>query len=297
MPNATTFPMDPIDQAGVTAMATDGLTHLIRWAQQTPEGKLLPKTATWTYEACRHVVDLAGVGTLDDIIRVYEEPSDGSSLHFDKSRLLLSLQKTRAMRLSLRWGLFRAPWPFMRDRCATYLECSKTFIDAHGRRGYARYIRSHPTTAAHHNYVSADVRSWGVVVVETAEPGVFTASSTVDIDWKGTISSTIATRMTSKRAQSIARLGAVVRAALHKAPARCSSCNEKPLKVDGQLVLCHLTKKVVCSGCRVKATSLGQISLASDKARKRVGPLRAIEARPAYSIRLGSATRTGTSAV
>ncbi|EQC36712.1 hypothetical protein SDRG_06147 [Saprolegnia diclina VS20] len=295
MTNATMFPMDPVDRAAVTAMATDGLTHLIRWAQQTPEGKLLPKTATWTYEACRHMVNVAGVGSLDDIIRVYEEPMDGSSLHFDKSRLLLSLQKTPAMRLSLRWGLFRAPLPFMRDRCATYLECSKTFVDAHGRRGYARYIRSHPTTAAHTTYVSADVRSWGVVVIETAEPGVFQASSTVDIDWKGTISSAIATRMTSKRAQSVARLGAVVRAMLHKSPARCSTCNEKPRKVDSQLALCPSTKKLVCSTCRVKATSLGQISLASDKVRRRVGPLRAIEARPANSIRLCS--RTGTSAV
>ncbi|OQR86709.1 hypothetical protein ACHHYP_10285 [Achlya hypogyna] len=252
------IPMHLEARATVLDKAAAGIKHLIQWAQQTPEGKLLPKTATWTYEACRHVVNLGDAGSLEDIARVYQNcvQSDSTHLHVDKSRQLYSLPAD-AMNVAVRWGIFRAPLPFMRDRCVTYVEATKFFIDAHGRRGFARYIRSHPSKEAHHSYVGADIRSWGVVIVETADPAIFIASSTVDIDWKGSISSRVATTMTSRRAQSIKKLASVVRASAQRS--RYITSPKKPNKLADQ-------------GRRASPlpSGFGHIYLASDSTKKAI---------------------------
>ncbi|KDO24622.1 hypothetical protein SPRG_10154, partial [Saprolegnia parasitica CBS 223.65] len=246
----------PEGRAAVLEKAAHGIQELINWAQQTtPGGKFLPKTTNWTFEACRFELDLSGVGTFDELIQLYKDPSDTAAtlnyVHVDKSQELFPLNEP-GMDISLRWGFFRAPLPFMRDRSATYIEYTKEFTDRFGRRGFARYIRSHALGAVDTRFVHTEIRSWGVVIVETATPSMLHVSSTVDIDWNGNMPSWVATMMTSRRAQSIKALATVLRTSKKIALKRCGICFTKPStwKKQSALVTCYDCDKLVCIECR-----------------------------------------------
>ncbi|OQS03395.1 hypothetical protein THRCLA_04304 [Thraustotheca clavata] len=245
--------VDSFERNVILKKASGGIEELINWAQQTPEGKLLPKTTNWTFEACRWELELNGEGTFDDVITLYKNPDDVSAtmnyIHVDKSQELFPLEAP-GMDISLRWGIFRAPLPFMRDRCATYIEYTKEFIDHFGRRGFARYIRSHALGSIDPRYVRTEIRSWGVVIVETMDPSVLHVSSTVDIDWNGNMPTWVSALMTSRRAQSIKNLANVLRASRKLIQKRCGVCATKPSFLGRQLVHCHDCTKPICGDCR-----------------------------------------------
>ncbi|OQS03398.1 hypothetical protein THRCLA_04305 [Thraustotheca clavata] len=253
--------MNEAEHDAILTKASKGMDDLINWAKQTPKSKLLPKTTNWTFEACRHELNLDGAGTFDDLIALYQSSNDMAAtmnyVHVDKSQVLFPLDAP-GINISLRLGIFRAPLPFMRDRSATYIEYTKEFIDSLGRRGFARYIRSHSLGAVHTSYVRANIRSWGVVIVETNDPQVLHVSSTVDIDWNGNMPTWVATLMTSRRAQSIKNLAAVLRASKKLRLKRCGGCGLKPgfFTRDIQLVPCSNCANLMCTTCRsVTSTS------------------------------------------
>ncbi|OQR85710.1 hypothetical protein ACHHYP_11508 [Achlya hypogyna] len=249
------MPIDSATRSAILDKATGGIRDLINWAQQTPAGKLLPKTTNWTFEACRVELELGDAGTFDDVIHLYKTPGDAAAslhyVHVDRSQVLFPLEAP-GMDISLRWGLFRAPLPFMRDRSATYIEYSKEFTDPNGRRGFARYIRSHALGHNDSRFVHTEIRSWGVVIVETNDPNVLHVSSTVDIDWNGNMPAWMAALMTSRRAQAIKQLAHVLRVSKKLAAKRCGICRAKPsfLARGSRLVACDDCTKVVCNDCR-----------------------------------------------
>ncbi|OQR86703.1 hypothetical protein ACHHYP_10288 [Achlya hypogyna] len=251
--DTATDTLDPTERIAILKKASGGIQDLINWAQQTPAGKLLPKTTNWTFEACRVELELGDAGTFDDVIRLYETPGDEAAcancVHVDKSQVLFPIEAD-GMNISLRLGIFRAPLPFMRDRSATYIEYTKEFTDRNGRRGFARYIRSHALGAMHTCYVRANIRSWGVVIVETNDPNVLHVSSTVDIDWNGNMAAWVATMMTSRRAQAIKSIPTVLRQSKKTATKRCGICLAKPGFFGGALSECEECERMVCSGCR-----------------------------------------------
>ncbi|OQR86690.1 hypothetical protein ACHHYP_10289 [Achlya hypogyna] len=259
---AADMPLSASVSAAHTA-ATEGLHELIHWAAQT--GQVAPKTARLTFEACRHELVLDGAGNFDDLVALYRNPTDAAAalynVHVDKSQVVFSCPSDDAnTKVSVRWGTFKAPLPFMRDRCATYLEATQTFNDASGRRGFARYIRSHATGVLHGSNVPVEIRSWGVVFVETADPNVLHVSSTVDIDWRGNAPAWVATMMTSRRAQAIKHLAQVLRLSKKLAAARCAICLTKPffLARDTQLAPCRDCARPVCTNCRALGAGDGE---------------------------------------
>ncbi|KDO24623.1 hypothetical protein SPRG_10155 [Saprolegnia parasitica CBS 223.65] len=244
--------LDPAERLAILEKASGGIQDLINWAQQNAQGKMLPKTTNWTFEACRIELNLDDAGTFDDVIRLYQNPGDAAAamhyLHVDKSQVLFPLEAD-GMDISLRLGIFKAPLPFMRERSATYIEYTKEFTDEHGRRGFARYIRSHALGSLHTCYVRANIRSWGVVLVETADPNVLHVSSTVDIDWNGNMAAWVATMMTSRRAQSIKQLPSALRLSKKLATKHCGVCRSKPGFFSGSLTECTDCTKLVCASC------------------------------------------------
>ncbi|KDO24625.1 hypothetical protein SPRG_10157 [Saprolegnia parasitica CBS 223.65] len=237
----------------ILAAAADGLNALIHWSSLV--GAVAPTTANDTAEVCRLELDLGAAGAFDDAARLYELPNDPAAvlhgLHVDKSQPLYQFQAD-GMAISLRWGVFKAPLPFMRDRCATYIECTKEFTEASGRRGFARYLQSHATGALHGSNVPVDIRSWGVVLLETSNPSVLHVSSRVDIDWSSHTPNWVATMMTSRRAQSVKQLPSALRLAKKLTQARCAICLNKPffLSRESQLAPCCDCARRVCCNCR-----------------------------------------------
>ncbi|EQC36716.1 hypothetical protein SDRG_06151 [Saprolegnia diclina VS20] len=248
-------------RAEILAAAANGLDNLILWSSLA--GAATPKAANDTVEACRLELDLGADGTFDDAVRLYKLPNDPAAalhgLHVDKSQPLYQLQAD-GMNISLRWGIFKAPFPFMRDRCATYIECTKEFTEASGRRGFARYLRSHATGGLHGSNVPVDIRSWGVVLLETASPSVLHVSSRVDIDWSSHTPTWVATMMTSRRAQSVKQLPSALRLAKKLTQARCAICLNKPffLSRESQLAPCCDCARPVCCNCRALGAGDGQ---------------------------------------
>ncbi|OQR87553.1 hypothetical protein ACHHYP_08537 [Achlya hypogyna] len=228
--------------------AADGLEELIAWAQSTT-----PHPATGAFEACR--CQLQTPTALDDVARLLRSPEDAAAtsayVHVDKSTLLFPLPTTAdGMTAALRWGIFKAPVPFMRDRDTTYLECAKTFTDRNGRRGFARLLKSHelPSACRNGSYVRADVRCWGIVVIESSDPLVLHVSSLVDVDWKA-VSALVGARMTSRRAQSVRHLDTVLRASMKRLLERCSMCLTAAT-FERNFVPCVNCTKPLCDGCR-----------------------------------------------
>ncbi|OQR81796.1 hypothetical protein THRCLA_11404 [Thraustotheca clavata] len=244
-------PYMTFDPVAVVAKAAQGLKEIIDWADNA---KLTPRAITSNYEACRHQLELTRA-KFDDLIRLYQSPDDTTAMvahvHVDKSQALYPLQAPD-MQVALRWGVFKAPMPFMRDRDATYIESSKVFTDRHGRKGFARYITSQPMASMNGNqsYFRADIRLWGVVIVESSDPLVLNVSSLIDIDWK--MPTYVASLMTSKRVQSIKQLAPVLRASNKLLLTRCSMCFANPASFDKKvdLVPCLLCKKPLCPPCR-----------------------------------------------
>ncbi|EQC36732.1 hypothetical protein SDRG_06167 [Saprolegnia diclina VS20] len=238
-----------VDKSAILATAGQGINELISWA--TGSGK--PPVSN-TYEACRCQLRLPT--PLDDVGRLLASPNDAAAaasyVHVDKSTLLHVVESDH-LHVELRYGIFKAPVPFMRDRDVTYIECFKAFTDTNGRRGVARYLTSHefPTTTPNASYVRAVVRTWGIVVVESSDPLVLHASSVVDVDWKS-VSTVIGSRMTSRRAQSVKHLDTVVRASLKKLFERCSMCLTKPSSFEraNNFVACVGCAKPLCVGCK-----------------------------------------------
>ncbi|EQC36715.1 hypothetical protein SDRG_06150 [Saprolegnia diclina VS20] len=242
------------DHADILATASAGMADLLAWAK--PEGSLHSAATNWAFEACRYELSLDGSGTFDDVVKLYKSPNDVAAalhhVHVDKSQVLYTFTAS-SMDIALRWGVFRSPFPLMRDRSATYIEHTKEFATASGLRGFARLIKSHAIGRVDDaNYVRANIRSWGVVVMETPDPNVLHVSSTVDIDWHGSTPTWVATLMTSRRAQSIKALATVLRTSKKMALKHCSVCTNKSRAFNrfSQLVPCTDCTKPVCSTCR-----------------------------------------------
>ncbi|KDO24643.1 hypothetical protein SPRG_10176 [Saprolegnia parasitica CBS 223.65] len=254
-----------VDKSAILATAGQGINELIAWA--TAGGK---PPVTHTYEACRCQLRLPT--PLDDVGRLLASPSDAAAaasyVHVDKSTLLQTIESNH-LQVELRYGIFKAPVPFMRDRDATYIECFKHFTDGHGRRGVARYLTSHelPTTTPNASYVRVDIRTWGIVVVESSDPLVLHASSVVDVDWKS-VSAYIGSHMTTRRAQSVKHLDTVVRASLKKLFERCSMCLTKPSSFEraNNFAACVGCAKPLCPRVRVAIC----LACAGAKARAKV---------------------------
>ncbi|OQR86712.1 hypothetical protein ACHHYP_10284 [Achlya hypogyna] len=233
------LPFDFTERTQMLERAATGLSDLITWAQEPSASKMFPKSATWTHEACRAELNMAGEGTLDDLILLYRTFDDvaavAAHVHADKVQPFTHF-KAGGVHVALQWGIFTAPLPVMHDRDATYLEASKTFIDAMGRRGFARYITSYPLGSMGEGYVRVDIRSWGVVLIETTDANVIHASTIVDVDWKGHITTCTATHMTSRLAQSIKHLPATLHASKKNAAERLHPC--------------HVCGKPLCESCK-----------------------------------------------
>ncbi|KDO24624.1 hypothetical protein SPRG_10156 [Saprolegnia parasitica CBS 223.65] len=246
--------LQSMDHADILATALAGMANLLAWAKS--EGSLHSVASNGAFEACRCELALDGSGTFDDVVQLYKSPNDAAAalhhVHVDKSQALYTFTSS-CHDIALRWGVFKAPFPFMRDRSATYIKYTKEFTNANGLRGFARLIKSHTLGRVDHaNYVRANIRSWGVVVVETADPNVLHVSSTVDIDWHGNTPAWVATLMTSRRTQSIKALATVLRLSKKTATKHCSVCTNKSRAFNrfSQLVPCTDCTKPVCSTCR-----------------------------------------------
>ncbi|EQC36711.1 hypothetical protein SDRG_06146 [Saprolegnia diclina VS20] len=247
--------LDITERSALLARATSGIDELITWAQEPSRSKMYPKSATWTHEACRCELDMHDVGSLDDLVTLYRSADDAAAVaghvHADKVQTFSSF-KAGGLHVALQWGIFQAPFPIMHDRDATFLECSKKFTDPSGRRGFARFITSCEMGSMGEGYVRVDLRAWGVVLLETADPNILHASTLVDVDWKGHVTTCTATRMTSRLAQSIKHLPSILRASKKDAQHRCSMCRSKPRMCDAhsKLTPCESCAKPLCDNCR-----------------------------------------------
>ncbi|EQC36733.1 hypothetical protein SDRG_06168 [Saprolegnia diclina VS20] len=240
--------LDAAERTRLLERATTGLEDLVAWADGLPPNSHVPRSPTWASEVCRQQLVFERYHDLDDIVELYKAPS--SYLGVDNARVLYETT-TATAKVALKWGVFRSPIPFVRDRDACYLESSQLFLDRRGRRGFARFITSYPLRAMDYRsgYIRADVRNWGLVLLESSDTKVIYASTIVDIDWKGQMPAWGASHMTSRRAQSIKQLPALLRKRLRD---RCGLCHVKPaiFELGPRLVPCTACRKPLCVRCR-----------------------------------------------
>lgn len=104
---------------------------------------------------------------------------------------LLTPSNTHPMRsAALRWSLWDSPSKMVRKRDIVYVEYTDSFVDEHGRKGWARCThsiehRSCPPLENSHNVVRAHLYCSGSTYTETDEPGVLEVTTIFDVDTRG----------------------------------------------------------------------------------------------------------------